>query len=323
MQKLKKIVALFLVIVLCLTGCGRESAEQKEEKQEISVIAILKAMNSLHWHFVKEGMEQTAKQYDIKLNVIWPETEVDVKTQVRMIQDAIQAAPDVILLAPDDSANIGEYAAQIQEAGIGLIYVDENAEEQSDIPYVGSDNYHAGELAAESIAEKLDSESCVAFIGGSQSQQVHYLRGSGFVKGSETSGQQVVSVIKEVPDCSISGGKKAMKSILEENPEVKGVFCASALLCMGAQETCQSAGRTDVILVGMDTQSDVLTALKNNRIHSVISQNGYEMGKKAIELVVKREAGEEIPVMNYIENEIISKENVNDYLDAFATEGRE
>lgn len=322
MRKLKRYLAATLAVVLCLTGCqGAENTADAGE-ETTTVIAILKARNSLHWHFIMEGMEQTAKKEEVDLQVIWPEKETDVDTQIRMIQDAILAQPDTILLAPDDSAHVGKYADSIAAAGISLIYVDENEEGESEIPYVGSDNYRAGELAAQSIAAGLQQGSA-AYIGGSQNQQVHFLRGKGFADGlRKTDGLQFASM-KEVPDCSIAGGKEAMLQILEENPEVQGVFCSSALLCMGAQEACQNAGRKDIVLVGMDTQSDVLTALKNGRIHAVISQSGYEMGCLAVELAVRQKSGEHIPKRNYIDNEIISKENVNDYLDAFVMEGRE
>lgn len=322
MRKLKTCFLVFLSALLFLTGCGVGPSEKTEEKT-ISVIAILKARNSLHWHFVNEGLNQTAKKYNMNLNVLWPEREVDVDTQIRMLQDAILEKPDVIIWAPDDSEHAGEYAEKIREAGIQLIYVDENAQQQSDVPYVGSDNYRAGELAAENMKENLPEEGRVAFIGGSQEQQVHYLRGHGFMDTIENESAFRVSVIEEVPDCSISGGRAAMQRILESYPDIKGVFCASALLCMGAQEACQNADRKDIYLVGMDTQSDVLTALKNNCIHAIISQSGYEMGCKAIELADQKQHGEEIPIMNYVKNEIISNENVNDYLDAFVMEGRE
>ncbi len=322
MRNMKKYLAVFLTGILCLTGCGKTVREQKEEEAPVSVIAILKARNSLHWHFVMEGLEQTAKKHEVDLNVIWPEREVDADTQVRMIRDAIRKKPDTIILAPDDSSHAGEYAEQILQAGIHLLYVDENAEGESSVPYVGSDNYHAGELAAESIREGL-AEGCVAYIGGSQSQQVHFLRGSGFRDRIEALPELQLTAREEVPDCSISGGKEAMQKILREHPEVQGVFCASALLCMGAQEACQSAGRTDLVLVGMDTQSDVLTALKNGKIHAIISQSGYEMGCRAIELAVRQQQGETLPLQNFIDNGIISRENVDDYLDAFVMEGRE
>ncbi|MDO4489821.1 MAG: sugar ABC transporter substrate-binding protein [Lachnospiraceae bacterium] len=320
---MKKYILLLLACVFLLCGCGTASSWQETGKEEISVIAILKARNSLHWQFVMEGLEQTAKNSNVNLHVIWPEREVDTDTQLRMLQDAIQAAPDVIIWAPDDSSRAGEYAKQIKEAGIHLIYVDENASQQEDVPYVGSDNYHAGELAARSMGEALQEQGTVAFIGGSQEQQVHYLRGKGFTDSVEQWSNGECLVIQEVPDCSIAGGKAAMKQILQEHPQVQGVFCASALLCMGAQEACQSEDRTEIVLVGMDTQSDVLTALKNRKIHAVISQSGYEMGCRAMELAVKQTEGQEIPAMNYIKNEIISRENVKDYLDAFVMEGRE
>ncbi len=320
-MKGKKYLTVSLAAALCLSGCSAAEESETAGEAPLSVVAILKARNSLHWNFVMEGLEQTARGQNVELTVLWPEKESDVEVQNRLIVDAVHDQPDVILLAPDDSAHVSEMAEQIQEAGIRLIYMDENAEDNTEIPYVGSDNYHAGELAAESIQDLL-TEGEVVYIGGSQQQQVHRLRGQGFADAVSEAAFTVLP-LKEVPDCSISGGRAAMEQVLEEYPQVKAVFCASALLCMGAQEACQSAGREDVLLVGMDTQSDVLSALEQDRIHAIISQSGYEIGCRAMELALQQQEGEEIPVLNYIENEIITKENVQEYLDAFVREGRE
>lgn len=322
MYRIKRLTAVLLAVFL-LAGCGKSAAPEAPGDQ-MSVIAILKARNSLHWHFVMEGLNQAAKKNNINLNVLWPESETDIDTQIRMLEDAILTAPDAIIWAPDDSAHADEYAKKIRDAGIELLYVDENAEVQSDVPYIGSDNYHAGELAAEKIQELVPEGGIVAFIGGAQDQQVHRLRAQGFRKTLESSPvRYTILPAAEVPDCSIRGGKKVMESFLQYYPEIKGVFCASALLCMGAQEACQSKGRKDIFFVGMDTQSDVLTALKTGKIQSIISQSGYEMGYTAIDLLVKKQKGEKIPLLNYIDNEIISKENVEEYLDIFINEGRE
>ncbi|MDO4616084.1 MAG: sugar ABC transporter substrate-binding protein [Lachnospiraceae bacterium] len=324
MRNPKRWFAALLTTVFCLTGCtsGEQAAEtEPAAESEISVVAILKAKNSLHWQYVTEGLEQTAKSEHVNLQVLWPETETDGAVQVRLIQDAIQAEPDVLILAPNDSELAKPYAEKIRQAGIGLIYMDEPIQGQEEIPYVGSDNYHAGELAASAMAQALD-EGVVAYIGGSQTQQVHFLRGSGFIQGIDDT-ELEFSGLKEVPDCSVSGGKEAMLELLEESPQVQGVFCASAMLCMGALEACQSMNRRDVVLMGMDTQSDVLSAVKNKRVYAVISQSGYDMGSRALQQAVKLAKGEEIPAENYIENTIISKQNVEDYLDAFVMEGRE
>lgn len=317
---MKKRIVLFLVLALTLTGCGRQSAEPDNPKR--TVVAILKAMDSLHWLSVADGMQKAADDYHIDLTILWPETESEVAVQFQILEDAMISKPDAIALAPCDSGSAQQYTQQIKENGIELFYIDEEPEHGAEEPYVGSDNYLSGQMAAQALAEELPEGAQVAVIGGSQKQRAHDKRANGFrdfIKQETT--LQCLEII-EVPDCTLTGGRDAMQKLLEKYPDIQGVFCASAMMVMGALEQCRVAQREDIRLVGMDTQSDALTAVKNGAIVAMVSQNGYDMGYNMIQTIVSKLDGEEIPHTTYVENTLITQGNVDIFLKEYVTEGR-
>ena len=319
---MKKRTGIFLTAALILSACGNPASDQTVQADRPSVIAIVKAMDSLHWLSVEEGLDQAALQSGVDLNVLWPDEEDDVETQKRMIQDAVTAKPDALILAPCDSAQVQPYIQELQAQGTKLLYMDEEGGDRSGIPYVGSDNYHAGELAAEKLAESLPEDAKVAVIAGSQSQMAHQKRAGGFTDYIEKNTSLQVVSVKEVPGTTLAGGRKAMQEILEEDPDVAGVFCASAMLVMGALENNEATGRTEIRLVGMDTQSDALSALENGKILAMISQNGYEIGYTALLQAVSSLEGTEVPEKTYVSNEVITKETADTFLQKYVSEGR-
>lgn len=317
---MKRRIALVLAMVMALTGCGKQ--EVKQEAPQRTVIAIVKAMDSLHWLSVADGMQKAADDYHIDLTILWPETESEVAVQLQILEDAVVSKPEAIALAPCDSGSVQQYTQQINENGIELFYVDEEPEYGAEEPYVGSDNYIAGKMAAQALAEVLPDGAQVAVIGGSQKQRAHDKRVNGFRDYIEQeTALQCVEII-EVPDCTLTGGRDAMQQLLEQYPDIQGVFCASAMMVMGALEQCRAVQREDIKLVGMDTQSDALTAVKNGAIVAMVSQNGYDMGYTMIETIAAKLDGDEIPDTTYVENTLITQENVDTFLKEYVTEGR-
>lgn len=303
-----------------LSGCASEQKQEKAQENK-SVIAVTKAMDSLHWLSVADGMQKAAADYSIDLTILWPETEDDIDVQNQLVQDAIAAKPDAIALAPCDSANVWKYLTPMQENNIELFYMDE--EPKSGVnPYVGSDNYFSGKMAAQVLADALPATAKVAVIGGNQNQRAHFKRAHGFQDYTEQETDLVFTKIIEVSDSTLTGGRNAMRELLEQQPDIQGVFCASAMMVMGALEECQSQGREDIQLVGMDTQSDALTAVKNGSILAMVSQNGYDIGYTMIETIAKKLDGEQIQDATYVSNELITQKNVDAFLQEYVTEGR-
>lgn len=318
---MKRILAGLVAMMVLLTGCGTQAVQQ-ETQQPKKVVAILKAMDSLHWLSVKDGMQKAAKDNNIDLAIFWPESESNVAEQEQMIQDAVISKPDAVILAPCDSVGITKYTEQMKKQKIDVFYIDEEADDNEKIPYVGSDNYASGKMAAETLAKALPSGAQVAVIGGSQNQKAHHKRCSGFQDFIEQHTDLTVVDTAEVPGCTVAGGREAMEHLLQQYPNLQGVFCTSAMMTMGALEQCESQRRSDIKLVGMDTQSDALSAVKDGSLLAMVSQNGYDMGYYMIQTAIEELDGKEVPETTYIKNELITQDNVDTFLKEYVMEGR-
>ncbi len=63
-----------------------------------------------------------------------------------------------------------------------------------------------------------------------------------------------------------------MESILQANPEIKGVICGNDTMAMGAMAALNAAGMGDVFVVGFDGSNDVRDSIKNGEIKATVLQ---------------------------------------------------
>lgn len=306
---MKRVAAIVLVMMLSLCGCGLAETQTGEDTRTIYV--ILKAMDSVHWMSVENGAEQAANDYGVSVNILYPEAEDVVRAQEVMIRDAIASKPDAIAVAPCDSGDM-EVLKQAEQNGVQAFYID-TASEDYDCPYIGSNNYRIGQMAAQELASQFDTGE-IAVIAGSFSQSTHEERIQGFRDYIQNHTKLTVCTVKENPSSGDIESIQSMRDILEEHPKVKGVFCTSAMMVLGALQERNEQGRSDILLVGVDTQSEALLAVEQGEILAMIGQDGYQIGYQTIRTIVQALDGEPVEDMIYVDNDLITQENVAEYL---------
>src|SRR5208282_45615 len=74
-----------------------------------------------------------------------------------------------------------------------------------------------------------------------------------------------------------------MESILQANPNIKGVISGNDTMAMGAEAALKAAGRSDVIVVGFDGSNDVRDSIKQGGIKATVLQPAYRQAQLAVE----------------------------------------
>ena len=69
-----------------------------------------------------------------------------------------------------------------------------------------------------------------------------------------------------------------MESILQANPNIKGVISGNDTMAMGAEAALKAAGRKDVIVVGFDGSNDVRDSIMQGGIKATVLQPAYQRG---------------------------------------------
>lgn len=310
---MKRITACFLACLL-LFGCGEPKITQKSRPAE-KIGVILKARDSEHWNFVQAGIEQAALDFNVSVNILWPEKETDVSQQETMIYDMINSRPDAIAIAPCDSYHTKDYVDYAKDKGVQIFAMDTEMYD-STVPFIGSDNDLIGQLAAKKMADALQNKGKVAVITGTMYQGSHVNRVEGFKRYmAGYTDVEVVDVISA--NSSAYKAMDAMKSILKTHKDINGVFCTNAVSALGAMEERTAEGFDERIpIIGVDTQSDAISAVRDGKLLAIIAQSGYDIGYKTIEEIVRCLRGGKSKTV-FVFGDTITAENANAYLNQY------
>lgn len=326
---MKKMFGLFLVVFVTMSmfvGCGKtvtdetsntknetnKSADEQEREEKLRIGIVLKALDSEHWLTVKKGAEKAAEEAGVEVVVLAPDKESNVEMQFRIIEDLIMQKVDALGIAPCDSQGVIPFIEEANNSGIPVFTIDTNADADV-VSFIGTDNAMGGKMAGERIVEILGGKGKVALITGVPGQQTHRDRSSGFKQGVE--GSEVELIAEQPANSESAMAMNVMENILQSTPDIDAVFCTNALMALGAMEAIDAKGKLgQVKIIGFDTQVDIMTAVKEGKVDSIVAQSPYNMGYETVKNAVKHVKGEQVSNRVDTGTDLITKENVDQYL---------
>lgn len=313
------IFIIFITVALLIAGCSaKESLEQEQKKYTIGV--LVKAMNSQHWMEMRSGIQDAALQYQADVILLYPEDETKTEQQRIMFYDLLEAEPDVILFAPCDSDNSRDLVESAEEKNIKVFALDTRTRDV-ELPYIGADNYLIGQLAAQQFSRLLEAGDQIGVITGVKTQMSHIERVQGFVDQIVKDGRLKVEEIRYA-DSDFKQSMEETAGLLSNYPSLAGVFCTSAVMGLGAMEECRAEFLSNNIdIIAVDTQDDALSAVRNGMLQGLVTQNGYEVGYKAVETAVKSLSGQSVPMNTYVETKMLTRINIDEFMSDYLEGG--
>lgn len=313
---MKRLLSL-LAALLLLSGCAPGGdPTQGADNRTATIAVLLKSMSNPHWQEMRSGMQDAASALGADLILLYPENETDTDQQRMMLLDILEQQPDALVWAPCDSLLGPQMELLAKQAGVPLFTVDTKAD-GTNLPFIGVDNKQVGVLAAEYMAECAGYAGQFAVIAGPQSQSSHFDRASGFLSTIRQYEDIEVAAIRYT-DSKFDSGMAAALEILESFPDLDGIFCTNAVMSLGAVEQVKALFRQErVQIVTVDTQPDALAAVSNGMLGGLITQDGYDIGYKAVETVMDSLAGREIQQDIYMPLEMLTRQNVDEFTERY------
>jgi len=288
-----------------------EIKEKDNNRRKIAV--VLKAMDSEYWLTVKKGAENAAAEEGVDIAVLAPEKESNYEQQFRIIEDMIEMRVDALVISPCDSKGVKPLVEMAKDRNIPVFTVDTNADADI-ISFAGTDNKAGGKMAGERIIKILNGKGKVAIITGVLVQQTHRDRVTGFKEALATA-PDIELVAEYSANSEFLLAMSVAERIIKINEDLDAIFCTNTLMALGAMEAVNAEGKIGKIkIVGFDTQTDGLNAIKEGSIDSTIAQNPYQMGYISVKNAVKFLNGEEVPKIVDTGTDLVTKDNLINYL---------
>ena len=103
------------------------------------------------------------------------------------------------------------------------------------------------------------------------------------------------------------------ENLLTANPDIAGIFSAYDRGAIGTAQALINSGKDGQIRhVAFDASADQVQFLKDGVIDALIVQQPYEMGRLAVEYIVKALNGEKVPKMVATDVVVVTRDNMND-----------
>lgn len=140
-----------VVLAVLLSSCAGSGNLPPDNGKPVVVDMIVKMDRGDYWKTTKLGAEVAAKEYNVQLNFLAPDNENDVEGQIRLMEESIKRKPDAIVLAATDYEALGQATDRTSYFNIPVISIDSEVASTKVKTYVGTNNYEAGQKAAERL----------------------------------------------------------------------------------------------------------------------------------------------------------------------------
>ena len=300
---MKKLLAVLLTLamvfglVACTAAPAATTTETKTEAApagDIEIAVVLKTLASEYWGYVKDGCDEAAKEFGVKVTVVGPGAESDIEGQVAMIEQQIGAGCSAIVCAPNDAAAAGAALQAALDAGIPVLAVDTNVGIAGQTSFVGTMNDVAAKEGGLWAAEQLGAGAKAVIIYGQEGDNTSNLRRAGYEAAINETGM----VLLDALSCqnTTDGATKTMEDLLTKHGgDIDVVVCHNDDTAIGAMNACKSAGIEDIIIVGFDgnqSAKDLIDA--GELIKATVCQQPHAMGYEVVKAALAAINGEKV-----------------------------
>jgi ribose transport system substrate-binding protein len=275
---------------------------------------------SPYWQVAWQGTQKTGLDFGVIVKLVTSDVRgsadaENVEPQVRLVADLIaQGDLDGLVIAPFDSNRLAPVVDKAITAGVPTVAMDTSVNSERLLTFVVIDNFTAGQVLGEWVAQQLGGKGKALILDGSQNQQNAVDRRKGFLTGLQTENIDILDT--ESAGWDIEPARHITAAWLQKYADVNVILAAIDDMAIGAAQAVAEAKRSGILITGFAATHTGLTAIKDGQISATVDQAPGEPARLAIQLLVRHlETGETFPSIIFLPRiPLVTKENVGIYL---------
>ncbi len=295
---------------ICLLGLVAAVGCRGDRKPMVAVIPRTTAL--ILWEAEHAGAERAARREG--LTVYWnaPTREDDVERQIMLIQRAVDAGAQGLVLAPDQALALMGPVRNVVARGIPTVII------SSPLPippggkltYILNDEQATGRLAADRIGYILSGKGSVAVLGVDPDVSGIIERTHAFESNLESKYPGIHIVEERAAGFNIAEAQDIAEKVLERNPNLDAFLALNSATTRGAYLALQHRGLLKKIKL-VACEQELVPPLVTGEIDSIVVENTYEMGRLAIERVAMQMHGQNGPPLIKLSPTLVTRDNLN------------
>lgn len=335
LKKSIRILAIIMVVMFMFTACSETSPADKSKEpeqnveqnsdekpaettatdsnQQFTIGVSVNALSNVHNREVFELTEKAIVEAGHK--AIMVNANGIAVQQVNDIENLIQQKVNVIIIQNGDTDALKNVVQEARNAGIHIISMESGWIPGTSAMFALND-FTIGAKLYSMLAAEMGYEGEVICINHNDHPAIRARRNVQEAVLKEYRNIKNVTTVTSGFPGTVELAYKGVESALQAHPNVKAIWATFDLEAIGAAQAVKAAGRNDIIIAGVDGEKDALQMIKEGGpIIATVVGDQAATTKKAVEVAVKLAKGEDTQKFYEIPFEIVTKENVDKYLE--------
>jgi erythritol transport system substrate-binding protein len=233
--------------------------------------------------FKAEAEAAKAKAEELGYETLVISHDDDPAKQSQAIDTAISRQASAIVLDNAGADATIEALKKAKDAGIPSFLIDREINATGvAVSQIVSNNYQGATLGAQEFAKLMSNEGEYIELLGKETDTNAGIRSKGYH-----------SVLDQIPGLKMVAQQSAnwdqaealatTQTLLQANPDVKGIIAGNDTMALGAYAAAKAAGRDDIVVVGFDGSPDVASSILKDEIKATVLQPAAEIAEMAVE----------------------------------------
>jgi len=307
---------LMAAAAVAIAGGGVSAADKK-----LQFAVVPKAMNNPYFDLSRDGCGARAKALGTVNCIYTGPIEHEPASQVQIIQDLITQGVDGIAISVSDADAAVGVIKQARDAGIAVITFDADSPKSARQAYVGTDNKAMGaELGRQLIKLHPQPGLYITQSGGPAAENLNQ-RLEGLNGVLQAAGWKLAPGSPAFCNDDSALANQQLSDLYAANPNADAIVPVGgwALFAPEAYRSFVNAHRKEydshkLTLVMPDTLHIEVELLRDGYAQVLVGQRPYEMGEKAMDMLLALKKGQKVPVINYVGLDVVTKDNAAQFL---------
>lgn len=292
---------------------GDTAAQEPVAAEDVVVGVSINALDAINNRQVFELMQEKVEAAGYEcISTNANGTAVQQSTD---IENLVQQGCNVIVVLNGDTDGLTNAVKEASEKGVHVISV-----ESGYIPgisaYFAKNDFALGATMYMMLAGEMGYEGEVIATGHNDHPAIRARVNIQEAMLKEYTGIQLVNRVTTGYPGTTELAYNGVESALQQNPDVKTIWCTFDLEALGAAQACEALGKTDVKIVGADGEIDVLRMIKDERYIIATSVADLEATTDDVmETIGTLMAGEETEMFHEMPFIMITKDNVDEWIE--------
>ena len=247
----------------------------------------------------------------------------DVGTQISQIQNFIASGVDAIVLAVVSAESSPQITKLAAKAGVALVYINRMPTDLASLGdkavFVGSDEKWSGALEAFELCKLAGGQGNAVMLIGLLSNEAAVTRSQDVreVFGGLSMCKGIKLVDEQVAEWQRTKANDIVTNWISSGIKFNIVAANNDEMAIGAIQALKAAGISmdDVFVGGIDATADAKAAMKAGDLDVTVFQNAAAQAKGGIDAAIKLSKGEKLPKFVVIPFELVTPENLKNYMD--------